>query len=226
MKQIPAVLNNTGLKLIALVSMIIDHTCIVLFARNPAAAAVRMSIGRIAMPLYVFLICEGFHYTRNRFRYGRNLLIFALVSEPVYDLARYGKLEFSDQNVLFTMFLGLLLLCVLDRLERYFNPLYFAAAVAGFMGLSWALHCDYEYAAMLVFAAFYMLRRQHVLLRDAAGCAILTAVYSEPAAFLSMIPLAFYNGKRGRVKGRVKYLFYVAYPAHLMVLWILKSIVF
>ena len=90
MNKIPHILNSFQLKLIALVSMSIDHICLILFPDSPAAYALRMTIGRMAMPIFAFLACEAFFHTRNRKAYLRNLLIFAIISEPLYDLAKYN----------------------------------------------------------------------------------------------------------------------------------------
>ena len=109
------------LKVLAVVSMIIDHIGYAIVIRLPGAAdtgsltnfvytTLRM-IGRFAFPIYCFLLIEGVCHTRNIGRYAFRLFIFALVSEIPFDLAFYGKLfHFDHQNVFFTLCIGVLML--------------------------------------------------------------------------------------------------------------------
>ena len=125
-------LNGNQLKLIAVVSMLCDHAAIrllayglipALYAAGEEAAAERWnqvfwilrSVGRMAFPIYVFLLTEGFCHTRNRRRYALRLGVFALISEIPFDLLVYGKIwDTHSQNVFFTLFLAVLMLTAVD----------------------------------------------------------------------------------------------------------------
>ena len=105
-------ITSYQLKWIAIVTMVIDHMGAILY---PTEMAFRY-IGRISFPIFCFLLIEGFFHTRNIFKYMARLGAFALISEIPYDLAFKGKvLEFTHQNVFFTLFLGVLMMYVLEK---------------------------------------------------------------------------------------------------------------
>ena len=111
-RKVPFGLSSFALKCIALITMIIDHVGAILY---PEARVLRI-IGRIAFPIYAFLVAEGFYHTKNVKKYMLRLLLFALVSEIPFDLALTGQiLEFGHQNVFFTLFAGLLLMELYSR---------------------------------------------------------------------------------------------------------------
>lgn len=227
MKSFPKPLDNNALKLIALFSMIIDHSCLVLFPHSWTAYMLRITVGRLAMPIYVYLICEGFYYTRSRFRYGRNLLLFALISEPIYDLACFRTPFYpADQNIFFTLFFGLLLLCILNKLALLNKQIFQLPVIALFCFLSVFLHLDYSYSAVIMFALLYYLHWRPVFVKGFSICTVLALVYNVPAVYFTLIPLLLYNEKRGAVKPLLKYLFYIIYPAHLLLLLLIRIFFF
>ena len=97
------VLDGTALKLIAMVSMVIDHVGAVFF---PAAAWMRM-VGRLAMPVFSFCVAEGFAHTRDKKKYLLRMGVFALLSEVPFDLAFEGRVGPGHQNIMLTFFLAL-----------------------------------------------------------------------------------------------------------------------
>ena len=143
----PAGISGSTLKIIAMVIMVIDHIGAVILEPMLTQCGLKQAmvsqelqqqflaqygmlymldmvlrfIGRIAFPIFSFLLVEGFTHTRSRLKYGRNLFIFALVSEIPFDLATKGSFEDVkliggviypySQNVFFTLFIGLLCMC-------------------------------------------------------------------------------------------------------------------
>lgn len=114
-------LSGSSLKLIAIISMIIDHIGVAIVSYLPgiddknglvyASYWILRLIGRIAFPIYLFLIVEGFQYTRNKLLYSIRLFIFAFISEIPFDLALKNTLfDWKHQNVFFTLFIGLLVI--------------------------------------------------------------------------------------------------------------------
>ncbi|MFA7532979.1 MAG: TraX family protein, partial [Tissierellaceae bacterium] len=92
-------MNVFILKLIALTSMIIDHYGAIFHGD----VILYRIIGRLAFPIYAFLLVEGYFHTRNVKKYGLRLFIFALISEIPFDYAFYGGLSFVHQNIFFTL---------------------------------------------------------------------------------------------------------------------------
>lgn len=204
-------LTTFQLKCIAIISMVVDHTGAVLF---PGSLLFRY-IGRIAFPIFCFLLVEGFLHTRDIHRYMARLLIFAFVSEIPYDLAFRGTfLEFGHQNVFFTLFLGVVLMYVLQKAAEW--PVK-AIEVLLVMWLAEVLKTDYGSQGILLIAAFFLLhdRLWMKLATGTAWCFIWNGAVQKYGA-LAMVPIALYNGERGR---NMKYFFYAFYPLHLLLLY-------
>jgi len=122
------ILSGSWLKVIAVVTMLIDHIASVLLREDPILIfsvlgravtlyEIMRTIGRIAFPLFAFLLVEGFIHTSNRKKYGTNLLAFAFISELPWNLEHTGKLFCSSQNVFFTLFFGFIGLCIIENFK-------------------------------------------------------------------------------------------------------------
>ena len=223
------ILDGTMLKIIAMISMVFDHVGDMFF---PGMTWMR-AIGRLAMPLFSFCIAEGYAHTRDRNRYLLRMGIFALVSEVPFDLAFEGKVGLDHQNIMLTFFISILALKLFDRIRGEKNPesgrfsvgriLLGMLAVGAMAVLALLVRADYSLFAVITVFLFYFLSNMHHLVRSGVGVAFLAltrtmSFYS--ATGLSFIPLALYNGKKG--KG-LKWLFYAFYPGHLLVLYFLKA---
>ena len=228
-------ISGSWLKLIALVTMLIDHIGVHLLANyEPALKAfltvgshgltlysVSRTIGRTAFPIYCFLISEGYLHTRDKKRYGIRLLLFALVSEIPWDLVHNGTLRYEKQNVFFTLFLGY---CCIAAYERFRdNRKRLLLSLSGLLALSLLLHADYGIRGMALILVLHLVREERIL-QGVLGCCIL----NEGAATIPAFVLTgLYNGERGFIKGKIlKYLFYAFYPLHLLILYFLKMYCF
>ena len=224
------VLDGTMLKLIAMVSMVFDHVGDMFF---PGLMWPRM-IGRLAMPLFSFCIAEGFAHTRDKKKYLLRMGLFALISEIPFDLAFEGKIGFGHQNIMLTFFLSILGLMLFDAIRGgkdnkekkipFWRTGLGVLAVALLALASLVLHADYTAFAVIAVFLFYLLRQKHPLVRSAAGVAFLALTRTMGyycATGFSFIPLALYNGKKGR---GLKWLFYVFYPGHLLLLAVIKAV--
>lgn len=249
-------ISGAVLKWIAIITMTVDHVAAVLlehalFGYGRWADAVYAEdglyqtlytlyiwmrrIGRIAFPLFCFLIVEGFIHTRSRAKYALRLLIFAAVSEVPFDLAFSGTFfTFSYNNVFFTLLIGLLVIWAIDWGERRFplasegmawktylrNMLLrvlidLAAMFAGAV-LAEYLNTDYGAAGVLVIAILWLLRRfPWFAMAWAVVFLALTSGSIEIWAIIDVLFVLLYDGTRGRQR---KYFFYVYYPAHLLAL--------
>ena len=108
------VLSQEGLKLVACITMLVDHTAVVF-----GLPMWQRIIGRLAFPIYCFLISEGIAHTHNSRRYFLRLLVMAVLSEPVYDFVLYGNRNpWLHQNVLWLLLLGAVMVKLLGRVQR------------------------------------------------------------------------------------------------------------
>ena len=225
-------LSGSWLKILAVVTMLIDHLAYFLWYDNPEFQTVFFSlrgrevtiwallrmIGRLAFPLFAFLLVEGFQHTHDRKKYGLNLFIFALISEIPWNLVHSGTLFYPRQNVMFTLLLGYLGLCALEYFRE--DKLRMTLSVLGLFVVGFFARADYGYLGYAFILLLYALRGNEVV-RAIAGCA---ALPSHLIGGMAFIPIAFYNGERGFIKGPVgKYLFYAFYPVHLLVIWLIET---
>lgn len=229
------ILSGSWLKVMAMAAMLIDHLACYLWndteafltpiftvaSREVTIYYIFRSAGRLAFPLYCFLLTEGFVHTRHRRAYGINLLLFAVISEIPWNFVHTGGWTCEKQNVFFTLFFGYCALCLLEYMtEHMWIQL---GGILGLLVLSYFFHADYGYAGIAAILAMYLLRKWAV-----ARAAVCTCLFPDTwRAGLAFIPIALYNGERGFIRGRVgKYLCYAFYPLHLAVLGVLKFFVF
>ncbi len=229
---------GSTLKIIAMVCMLIDHTAAVLFDRilisrglldavnasdggasflstgNTAviyyADMIMRAIGRISFPIFCFLLIEGFMHTHDVKKYALNLGIFALVSEIPFDLAFAGKPFYLNyQNVFFTLFIGLVMMIFLQKIDSKAQKMTVQLAGAQLEGFRWQtagdrgslcsatlLKTDYSAMGILTIVLMYNMSKNKMYCIG-IGCAVLTLLsLNEITCFLAMIPVHFYNGKR------------------------------
>ena len=237
-------LSGTALKYIACITMLIDHigaSCIEAGILLPALAAGAAScsgipvstllaadrvlryIGRLAFPIYCFLLVEGFLHTHDFKKYALRMLGFALISEWPFDWAFFSGVYWGHQNVYFTLLLGLL---AMKALDTYQTPEGMPAlkgilgAAACFLAAA-LLHCDYDVLGLALILALYMTRK------DKRAQCIAGAVFSlfEPVAPLAFGLVWFYSGERGGSSKLEQWAFYWFYPAHIFVLGVLANLV-
>ena len=244
-------LDGAALKWIAICSMLIDHIGAVVLeyglyyeggakglrglAEGPWGNEIEIGawflrvLGRPAFMIYCFLLVEGFIHTRNRMKYGKNLLIFSLISEIPFDLAVGNGLFVPEyQNVFFELFIGFGVLSALERvkLRECGSGIAQTPRRCLYIGIGCAvaelLRADYGASGILIIAAFYLLSQNRK--KQTAAAAVLGFLESFGitlgAGGLAAIPIGVYNGKRG--KQRYKYLFYWFYPVHLLLLYAVR----
>lgn len=222
------ILNGFHLKLIAACTMLIDHVGYVLFSD----ALWLRCIGRIAFPLFCFLMAEGCVYTRDRRKYALRLLAFALLSEIPFNLMNTGTpWDLSHQNVLWTLLAGALLCWLVDwALQKRTAPVFVltgAVMAAAFCLLELA-NTDYGGWGTLLVVMFYAVRRApsgtvSKMTAQTFGLAffsiaIMGGLSVELWSLAALIPIWLYNGQRGFSPKAVQYGFYAFYPAHILVL--------
>lgn len=244
-------ITGSALKWIAVVTMFIDHFGAAVLGRYitrargmmnllPAASIdtawtawaeanpeliishnIMRAIGRLAFPIYCFLLVEGFHKTKNIKGYAGRLFVFSLLSELPFDLAFKGRLfDFSYQNVFFTLFLGLVTIAVMEYAGKNIKwkipaVLTKTAAAAAGMFLAVLLHTDYDAKGVAIIIILYIFYERKIA-RIVAGCLSFAWEITAPLAFIF---IGFYNGERGK---QMRYFFYAFYPLHLLFLYLIS----
>ena len=139
-------LSGSALKVIAMISMVIDHIALYLMEHGTVLYETMRCVGRIAFPVFAFLIAEGFIHTRSRYRYFFTLLGFAVISEIPWYLLNGAD---GTHNVMFTLALGVATLMVLENLLQRSMVLGFLWTL-GMAGLASWLGVDYEWRGIIV----------------------------------------------------------------------------
>lgn len=238
------ILNGNALKMIAIVTMLIDHTAVVLIEngilRGPFqfdfnairasqyltmwwnADRVMRAVGRLAFPIFCYLIVEGFLHTRDVKKYAGRLLAFGFLSEIPFDLAIFGTWFYrSYQNVYFTLLLGLLAIAGIRKFQEEGGL--WEQALTALLCCSCAQLLKTDYGAFGVFfiIMLYLTRSQ---IGMQTGLGIIALLSEAPTAPLAFVPIRMYNKTRG--KRNLKWFFYVFYPAHLLILAVIGKIIF
>ena len=223
-------LSQETLKVIACLTMLLDHIGAVLVP----GWTLRI-IGRMAFPIYCFLLAEGVHYTRDPKRYALRLAIGAALSEIPFDLALFGGLTWQHQSVMVTMLLGLGALEAMKRLDRSRIP----AVLLCYLAAEW-LRTDYGGPGVLLIVLFGLTRdlpRRGLYLLAGMTLLILALMPGARVSFfgtglripielyalLALIPISLYSGRKATRGKAVQLAFYLFYPAHLWVLYRIAS---
>lgn len=223
-------LTNNQLKIIAMITMLVDHAGVVLF---PNVMWLRY-IGRLSFPIFAYMIAEGCRYTRNRLKYFLQIFVLAAVCQIVFFVAQGSLL----QGVLVTFSLSVGLIFAIDYFvdrKNIVSGLVLAAVSGLVLFLTLALpkllpgtdfNVDYKICGVLLpVVVRFMPNKPMKLLGTAVMLLGLVPIYGTvqlPALFALPL-LAVYNGTRG--KWNLKYLFYIFYPVHLVVIYLISILI-
>lgn len=225
------------LKIIACLTMFLSHLAqsyLLYILGYIRIADLSMLIGRVAMPIYCFMVAQGMLLTKDKKSYLKRLFIFALVSEIPYDLAfRNTIFEYYNQNVIFTLFLGALLIYIWQVIENKSYKVYIKISLMLiiailFCFLAQMMFTDYSYKGIIAISLLYLTFSNKyltalVLFLSFYFEAYVTgySLYIPFIVYLSIPLILLYNGKRGKYS---KYGFYLFYPGHLMLIYFLKLV--
>lgn len=233
-KSEPWGISGSWLKVIAIIAMFADHASKYWFSNFewcnhqlfqiggfPITVFFVLSsvVGRLAFPIFAFLLVEGYSHTRSFKSYALNLLVFALISIIPYNLMHGYLWHWRGFNVLFTLLLGLLGIRAIDTYSRvksscFVGALFVVALVVG---------VDYGLRGLAFIMLLHLLRQRRLYQAIAAGSMFMGKITSI-CAILAFIPIGLYNGQRGFIHGKVgKYLFYSFYPLHLLLIYLCAS---
>lgn len=218
-------ISQEELKLIACVTMLIDHIGAVFF---PPVIWLRL-IGRISFPIYCFLLAEGVHHTRSPLKYGLRLLLVALIAELPYDLLFYGRFIWSHNSVMVTLLLGFgagITMKQSPGLLKLIEPIPFLL-LGRYLGGSYGMYG----VAMVV---LFLLTRE-VPYRPAVQFLLIVLLSLRMAGFpgsigiqfyavFAMIPIFLYSGEKRCRNKWLQWSFTLFYPAHLLLLLLIRII--
>ena len=224
-------LSQEWLKLIACVTMLIDHIGAALL---PQYLWMRY-IGRIAFPIYCFLLAEGVHYTKNPKKYGQRLGVGVLLSELPFDLALFGGVTLYHQSVMLTLFIAFLMALTMKQVRPVIIQVLIVIPFA--LAAEW-LRTDYGGMGIVLVAMFVLTRElpARPVIQTICMAPILWMMDSmwaeiagiwmpvEMLALLSMIPIGVYSGRKATGSKGVQAAFYLFYPAHLLILYLISVI--
>lgn len=243
-------ISQETLKLIACVTMLIDHIgATVVYSAYLAAwnegnyavsnglvpvYQVMRAIGRIAFPIYCFLLVEGFCHTHDLKKYAGRLAVGMLLSELPFDLAFSGAVDWKGSSVMVTLLLGCLMLAGMNGMRGWWKLL----AIPPFYGIAEWLGTDYGGHGIAIIAMLALTRGlPREKLWRTAGLAVLlwfgaTVTIGgitfpiEALGILSLIPIFCYSGRKLTRSKWVQWAFYLFYPVHLTVLWLLDTLLY
>lgn len=247
-------LSGSTLKLVAIVSMFIDHFAAIILDRYLISIGIMnlnqenillpenrtmliiygidmimRLIGRLGFPLFCFLLIEGYYHTRSKAKYGMRLAMFSLISEIPFDLGFKSQvLEFTYQNVFFTLFFGFMTVWGIDAFCTWVGkkiqgkirlvPCILGTVIITAVGavIVELLKTDYASIGVITIVLMYLLRQKSKAGSMALGCLALTVRMPVEFTSFAAVPLvAKYNGTRGL---KLKYFFYLFYPGHILLL--------
>lgn len=227
-------LNRNELKYIAILAMLFDHIGMFFVPTSHPMGIVFRIIGRLTAPIMCYFIAEGYFYTHSKRRYGTRLLIFAGISQVAYSFAHYLKLFTFDLNMIYTLFISFLVLLSYDKIRN--TALKWSAVVAL---IALTMPGDWGVIAPLWVLFFWIYRdnprRKFVSFGMVAALTVVADITFmmingnrwfgelwQLGIFMAIPLLMLYNGRKGSTSRFSKWVFYVFYPLHLVVIGLIK----
>lgn len=228
-------LDRNRLKYIAIAAMLCDHIGMFFFPISVVPGAFLFRVfGRLTAPIMCYFLAEGYFYTSSKRKYGIRLFLFAVISQFAYAFAHYNRFEVTDLNMILTLFLSFLVLVCYDQIENTI--------------LKWTLivlltaatvFCDWSVIAPLWVLTFWINRgnrkKQAVSFSVIAALLVVCDALMLPTKglhwygelwqlglFLFLPFLFLYNGQKGKGGVFSKWVFYIFYPLHLVILGLIK----
>ena len=233
-------ISSSTLHILAMLFMVCDHLWATLIPGNQWLT----SLGRLAYPIFAFLLVEGYFHTSNLRKYVTRLLLFAILSEIPFNLMYSDSIFYPfHQNVLWTFLIGIAMIHLNEHYKNKNLFLRIVIAVISIVGgslLGILGFTDYNGAGVLMILVFYFFRGKkwwcllgQVLCMYYINVEILKGLYFEVEflgrtwnvvqqglALLALIPIWLYAGKKGINSKFFKYFCYAFYPVHMFVLWL------
>ena len=235
-----------SLRIMAMIFMLCDHLWATIIHGNEWLTC----IGRLTFPIFAFLIVEGYFHTKNLKKYVLRLLIFAVISEIPFNLVTGNSLIYPmHQNVLWTFLIAIFLIFLTEKARKtgkwWLIILVAAATIALGFVLGLITFTDYFHGGVYMVLTFYFFRGRkwwHFLGQAAlmwyinfeilGGYSYVLSLFGKEFYFpqqgfalLALIPIWLYRGKQGYHNKALQYAFYAFYPAHLLILWLIGTLI-
>lgn len=240
-------ISSSTLHLIAIISMILDHSGFILW---PYCNWLRW-IGRLAFPIFAFMIVEGHKRTSSNKKYCLRLFIMALISEVPFNLMCCGNLWCRPyQNVMWTLLIGLMALNLCDFIDKKrgkgpFDVLNWTVGIFAYC-IAEAISTDYGGAGVLIILLFALFDKTSMVGKTGQliGLSLISwyilggfrynfiisdAIIEIPMQILcvlSLIPIWIYNGEKGYNAVWFRWFIYLVYPVHILLLVWIRLLVF
>ncbi len=238
--------TSFSLHILAMVCMLCDHLWGTIVPGNEWLTC----IGRIAFPIFAFMVAEGYTKTANLRKYVKRLLVFALISEIPFNLAISGRLfNPLHQNVLWTFLIAIWMMHLNDRARSKGGKVRFVLTCVGTFCLGSLLGIigmvDYFHVGVMTVLVFYFFRGRNWAERllqlvalwylnwEVLGGLVyefklaghIFTFHQLGFALLALIPIWLYRGKQGPYSPGIRRLYYWFYPAHLLILALLRIVI-
>ncbi|MBQ4100172.1 MAG: conjugal transfer protein TraX [Oscillospiraceae bacterium] len=244
MKNFKFSITSTSLHIMAMIFMLCDHLWATVISGNDWLN----SIGRIAFPIFAFLVVEGYFHSKNLKKYLLRLLVFAIISEIPFNFMISGRWVYPlHQNVLVTFFISLLLIMLNEKVKTRHILLRLLAGIVSLIlavVLGIVTFCDYYHAGVLTVLVFYFFKERrwwcyicqficlyfiNVNLLGGIGYDVVLFgktffIARQSFALLALIPIWLYNGKQGYYNKILQYSYYIFYPLHIAVLAVIMIV--
>lgn len=247
-------ISQEGLKIVACLTMLVDHIgyeiiypiySSVSIVSTTDLPAVRLlyklyllcrCIGRIAFPIFAFLLVEGIHHTRDRKKYALRLTIGAILAEIPYNLVVSGHISGPKQSVMATLLLGFMAVHYMEKCRSLaWKPI----VLIPFAVLAEVFRVDYGWEGIVLIALFELSREMYspnlvqaggmiVLFHYMSSHILTLGNFTLPMQVLGVLSLVFivnYNGRKLTSNKAVQWGFYLFYPVHLLILWVIGKLI-
>lgn len=252
-------MSSNSLKVIAVICMIIDHIGYYFYYAIPDYAyLICRIIGRVAMPIFVYLLVQGYFNTKSIRKYKLRLLASAIITQVVILILKYINVNYYSfyvveiyniLNILFSLFLSLILICLIDRkifyAKGFFTEIFdklirlFVFLIIVFVYARFEF--DYLYVVPIIAICLYIVEKLRIyfeydinslIYKVTLGCVLLILLSLSGFVvgelnFLSIFAIfiiIFYNGKLGKKSKGLRNLFYVVFPLQHATLYFLAMI--
>ena len=216
-------LSQETLKIIACGTMLLDHIGACLFPRQLWLRV----IGRIAFPIYCFLLVEGVYHTKRPLQYLFRLTIGMILSEYFFDAALFGGWTWQHQSVIVTLVLAYIMVRFMLLIPPLWGKL---LIILPFALAAELLNTDYGALGIALVAMFVLTRRMRHRSAIQAFCICLLSVFYqgvptlEPLAVMALLPIDFYSGRKAANSRVIQWTFYLFYPVHLAILLLVQNL--